>query len=121
DFCWLHPPYWTMKRYSDDPRDLCNAPTLEEFLARLLKVLANCRKSLKPGGRLALLMGDCTGRDYVPLTYHAKRLCFAAGFVQRCPDIIKFAHSTSSARKVYSTALIPLLHEVCLVAEKPLE
>jgi SAM-dependent methyltransferase len=118
DFCWLHPPYWDMKIYSDDPRDLCNAPTLDAFLERLHKVITNCRRALKPGGRLAILMGDRAGRGYVPLTYHVKRLCFAAGFEQRCPDIVKFAHGATSSRKQYPAAIIPLLHEVCLVVEK---
>lgn len=29
DFVWLHPPYWRMIRYSDDPGCLSNASTLK--------------------------------------------------------------------------------------------
>jgi hypothetical protein len=28
DFIWAHPPYWRMKLYADDPRDLSRSPTL---------------------------------------------------------------------------------------------
>ena len=34
DFIWAHPPYWRMKLYADDPRDLSRSPTLEHFLRR---------------------------------------------------------------------------------------
>ena len=35
-FIWMHPPYWKMIRYNDDPRCLSNAESLEAFLDQLL-------------------------------------------------------------------------------------
>jgi hypothetical protein len=32
EFAWLHPPYWCMKRYCDDPRDLSRTTTLDAIL-----------------------------------------------------------------------------------------
>jgi hypothetical protein len=32
DFVWLHPPYWRQKHYTDDLRDLSNAPDLRYLL-----------------------------------------------------------------------------------------
>jgi hypothetical protein len=120
DFCWAHPPYWRMKRYSDDPRDLSAAPTLDAFLDRYAAFLANCSDVLRPKGKLAVLMGDLQDRElgFVPLVYHAKRLAFAAGFRQACTDIIRFSHGTSSSAKVYRGAFIPGLHDVCTVFER---
>ena len=43
DFIWLHPPYWKMIIYGDDPRCLSNALTLRDFLQRLRLVIRNCR------------------------------------------------------------------------------
>ncbi len=120
DFCWLHPPYWRQKLYTDDARDLSRTPTLEAFLERYRQLIINCADSLVAGGRLAILMGDyCDrGAGFVPLVYHTKRLAFEAGLRQCCTDIIRFSHGASSSRKVYRSAFIPGLHDVCTVFEK---
>ncbi|NJN40714.1 MAG: hypothetical protein HC807_07715 [Gammaproteobacteria bacterium] len=123
DFCWLHPPYWRQKLYTDDPRDLSRTPTLDAFLERYRQLIANCANALDDGGRLAVLMGDYSDRDagFVPLVYHTKRLAFAAGLRQSCTDIIRFSHGASSSRKVYRSAFIPGLHDVCMIFDKPHE
>jgi hypothetical protein len=54
----------------------------------------------------------------VPLTYHTKRLAFAAGLRQHCTDIVRFSHGASSGKKVYKSVFIPGLHDVCSVFEK---
>lgn len=121
DFVWIHPPYWRQKLYASDPRDLSRAPTLEAFLDRYEAAIANCATVLKPGGRLAILMGDYCDREigFVPLTYHTKRLAFACGLRQCCTDIIRFGHGASSGSKVYRSSFIPGLHDVCAVFQKP--
>lgn len=120
DFIWCHPPYWRQKLYADDSRDLSRAPTLEAFLRRYGQFIRNCARGLKPGGKLAVLMGDYSDREagFVPLTYHTKRLAFAAGLRQCCTDIIRFSHGASSSRKVYRSSFIPGLHDVCAVFER---
>ena len=119
-FIWAHPPYWRQKLYADDPRDLSRAPTLELFLQRYGQFLRNCAGALKRGGKLAVLMGDYSDREagFVPLTYHTKRLAFAAGLRQCATDIIRFSHGASSGRKVYRSSFIPGLHDVCCIFEK---
>ncbi len=120
DFIWSHPPYWRQKLYTDDPRDLSRAPTLEDFLRRYGRFIRNCARALKPGGRLAVLMGDYCDREagFVPLTFHTKHLAFAAGLRQCCTDIIRFSHGASSGRKVYRSSFIPGLHDVCCIFQK---
>lgn len=120
DFVWIHPPYWRMKLYASNPQDLSRAPTLEDFLERYARVIAHCAYVLKPGGKLAILMGDYSDRDagFVPLTYHTKRLAFESGLNQVCTDIIRFSHGASSSRKVYRSSFIPGLHDVCAVFTK---
>jgi len=120
DFIWAHPPYWRMKLYSDDPRDLSRSPTLEHFLLRYGQFIRNCARSLKRGGKLAILMGDYNDREegFVPLVHHTKRLAFAAGLRQHCTDIIRFSHGASSGKKVYRSSFIPGLHDVCSIFEK---
>jgi hypothetical protein len=119
-FIWSHPAYWRQKLYADDPRDLSRAPTLEEFLRRYGQFIRNCARALKPGGKLAVLMGDYTDREagFIPLVYHTKRLAFAAGLRQCCTDIIRFSHGASSGKKVYRSSFIPGLHDVLAIFEK---
>jgi hypothetical protein len=121
DFIWAHPAYWRMKLYADTPKDLSRSPTLEHFLARYGQFITNAARALKPGGKLGILMGDYSDKDegFVPLTYHTKRLAFAAGLKQHCTDIIRFSHGASSSKKVYRRALIPGLHDTLTIFEKP--
>jgi len=120
DFVWLHPPYWRMKLYADNPRDLSRAPTLDAFLERYALAIAHSAYVLKPGGKLAVLMGDYNDRTegFIPLTYHTKRLAFECGLWQHCTDIIRFSHGATSSKKVYRSSFIPGLHDVCMVFEK---
>jgi hypothetical protein len=122
DFIWAHPPYWRMKLYSTDERDLSRAPTLDDFLFRYGQFIRNCAKALTKDGKLAILIGDYHDRGYgqqVPLVYHTKRLAFSAGLRQHCTDIIRFSHRNSSSKKVYRSSFIPGLHDVCMIFERP--
>jgi hypothetical protein len=120
ELCWLHPPYWRQKLYADDPRDLSRTPTLDAFLDRYGLLLRSSAGAVTRGGHLAVLMGDYHDREagFVPLVYHTKRLAFAAGLRQSTTDIIRFSHGASSSKKVYRSAFIPGLHDVCMVFEK---
>ncbi len=120
DFAWIHPPYWRQKLYCDDPRDLSRTLTLEAFLERYRLLIANCAGAIRPGGKLAILMGDYQDRErgFVPLTFHTKRLAFELGLHQCCTDIVRFSHGASSSRKVYRSSFIPGLHDMCMVFGK---
>lgn len=120
DFIWLHPPYWRMKKYTNDQRDMSNAPTLNYFLYRYNQLIEGCKSVLEPGGKLAILMGDYSDRSegYVPLAYYTKLLCFRAGLKQTCTDIVRFQHGNTSSKKTYTSSFIPGLHDVCLIVEK---
>lgn len=117
DFAWIHPPYWRQKLYSQDPRDLSRAPTLDAFLERYRLLIVNCAGALTDDGKLAILMGDYCDREagFVPLTYYTKLLAFDLGLRQCCTDIIRFSHGASSSKKVYRSKFIPGLHDVCMV------
>lgn len=120
-FCWLHPPYWRMRLYTEDPRDLSRTPTLAAFLDRYDLLLKNSAQALLPGGKLAVLMGDYCDREtgFVPLVFYTKLLAMRAGLRQCSTDIIRFSHGASSGKKVYRSSFIPGLHDVCMVFEKP--
>ncbi|MDZ4779944.1 MAG: hypothetical protein SGJ19_06810 [Planctomycetia bacterium] len=117
DFIWLHPPYWKMIRWSNDPRCLANAPTLRDFLQGLRRVMRNCVQVLRPSGVLVVLMGDLRDQGhYQALPFRTLNLAYAQGLTLAAPEIIRFSHGTTSARqKEYSSSFIPRLHDVCLV------
>lgn len=119
DFCWLHPPYWRQKFYTNDSRDLSQAATLDQFLDRYRLLISNCATSLQPRGRIAILMGDYTDRKhgFVPLVFHTKQLAFELGLRQCTTDIIRFSHGASSSQKAYRSSFIPGLHDVCMIFE----
>jgi hypothetical protein len=120
DFCWVHPPYWRQKLYTDSPKCLSRTPTLQAFLERYRLLIENCAGALAPRGKLAVLMGDYSDREagFIPLVYHSKQLAFAAGLKQHCTDIIRFSHGAGSSTKVYRSSFIPGLHDVCMIFEK---
>lgn len=119
DFVWLHPPYWKMIRYGEDPRCLSQSPTLADFCERLRCVFRNCAGVLHAAGKLAVLIGD--GREagrYWALPFRAFGLAAREGLRLAAPEIIRASHGASSSHKTYATSFIPRLHDVCLVLQR---
>ncbi|UUO05001.1 site-specific DNA-methyltransferase [Blastopirellula sp. J2-11] len=119
DFVWMHPPYWRMIRYNDDPRCLSNAPSLDDFLDRMELVLRNCQGVLRPRGKIAVLIGGYSDRGrYQPLPHLLVARAIQVGLWPACTEIIRFQHGNTSSRKTYQSSFIPRLHDVCLVFER---
>ncbi|RKY24103.1 MAG: site-specific DNA-methyltransferase [Planctomycetota bacterium] len=57
------PPYWTLKRYEDNPEQMGHMADYEVFLDELEKVWKHVFRVLVPGGRLVCVVGDvCLSR-----------------------------------------------------------
>jgi len=118
DFVWMHPPYWRMIRYSDDPRCLANAPTLDDFLNRTQLVLKQCKTVLAPNGKIAVLIGGYSDRGrYQPLPHLIVERAIRENLWPACTEIIRFQHGNTSSRKQYRSSFIPGLHDTCLIFE----
>jgi len=66
----MHPPYFDIIKFSDDPRDLSNAPTVEAFLAKMNTIVANASRVLDSGRYLALVIGDKYSKgEWIPLGF----------------------------------------------------
>lgn len=50
------PPYWTLKRYNENPNQLGHIEQYEEFLEELNKVWKHCYRVLVPGGRVVCVV-----------------------------------------------------------------
>jgi hypothetical protein len=123
DFVWLHPPYWRMIRYNQDPRCLSSAPTLDAFCDQLGGVLRHCRDVLSERGKIAVLIGgfsdfDGKKRRYMPLPAMTNQVAMDAGLWPVCTEIIRFQHGNTSSRRSYSSSFIPGLHDTCMVFER---
>jgi modification methylase len=82
------PPYWTLKRYHEQPEQMGHIADYHEFIAGLDLVWKNCYRALVPGGRLIVNVGDiCLSRrknngrhTVVPLHATIQEHCKAIGF-----------------------------------------
>lgn len=57
------PPYWRMRQYTDDPREIGQEPTPAEYVAALVAVFRECRRVLRDDGTLWLNLGDAYAND----------------------------------------------------------
>jgi len=66
DMVMTSPPYHNLRVYSNDPHDLSNCETYEEYYYLLGLVIAECGRVLKPGGKFIMQFEDYNytlGRD----------------------------------------------------------
>lgn len=119
DLVFYHPPYWDIIRYSDDPRDLSSCTTLEEFELKLNKSAEKLYEAVRPGGILAILIGDKRRNG----NYYALfRTLLTNGKIGQLKSIIiKIQHNTKSSYTNYTSSnpfFIPIKHEYCLIFQK---
>lgn len=88
------PPYWTLKKYKDHPNQLGHVDDYEEFLSAIDTVWEGILRSLVPGGRLIVVVGDvCLSRRkfgrhvVVPLHASIQEHCRALGYDNLAPII----------------------------------
>jgi hypothetical protein len=118
DFVWLHPPYFNMIRYSDDPRDLSTFADYYDFRLALEQCLVNCCRSIAAGGRLAVLVGDLRKNGkYTPIVRDVMNLEGKLGQIRSV--IIKTQHNCVSDSRQYSRLEAPrIAHEYCVVFKR---
>jgi len=76
----LHPPYHNIIRFSDDPRDLSNAPSISIFLKKFKRVVKNFADLLEEGRYMILVMGDLYLKgEYIPLGFRCMDVVLATG------------------------------------------
>jgi hypothetical protein len=120
DMVWYHPPYWDIIRYSNNPKDLSNCDTLEEFEQKLNLSVERLMGTVNPGGIMAILIGDKRKHGaYYPLL---RTLLMNPKIGELRAIIIKIQHHCQSDGKDYGARnpfLIPIKHEYCLLYQKP--
>ncbi len=91
----LHPPYHDIIRFSEDARDLANAPSVDAFLARLGAVVTRVAEVLDAGRYLALVLGDkYTNGEWIPLGFLGMQEVVRYGFVLKSIVVKNFEQTT---------------------------
>jgi hypothetical protein len=94
----LHPPYFDIIKFSDDPRDLSNVATVEGFLELIGRVVAGVAPILDSGRHLALVIGDKYARgDWIPLGFQAMNEVMKYGFTLKS-IVVKNFEQTAGKR-----------------------
>lgn len=67
----MHPPYHNIIRFSEDSRDLSNAPTIEKFLEMFGKVVDRTFPFLEKNRYLVVVIGDKYSKgEWIPLGFY---------------------------------------------------
>ncbi len=94
----MHPPYFDIIKFSEDPRDLSNAPTIEAFLAKMNTIVANASRVLDRGRYLALVIGDKYSKgEWIPLGFLTMQEVLKTGYTLKS-IIVKNFEETSGKR-----------------------
>lgn len=94
----MHPPYYDIIKFSDDPRDLSNASSTEGFLSMMGAVISNAAKVLERGRYLAIVIGDKYLKgDWIPLGFQTMNAALERGFSLKS-IIVKNFEETSGKR-----------------------
>lgn len=77
----MHPPYFDIIQFSDNPADLSNATSVAAFVARMGALVDQIAPVLDAGRYLILVIGDTYARgDWVPLGFHTMEAVLRRGF-----------------------------------------
>lgn len=81
DLLVLHPPYADIIRFSDNPADLSNRESTEEFLSAFSQVARHGFELLAPGRFAIVIIGDkYANSELIPLGFYCLQAMNAAGF-----------------------------------------
>jgi DNA modification methylase len=91
----MHPPYFDIIKFSDDPRDLSNASSVESFLKLMNKIIDNASSVLDRGRYFALVIGDKYFKgEWIPLGFLLMNEIMKRGFSLKSVIVKNFEETT---------------------------
>lgn len=138
DFVVTSPPYWSILKkedhkvkqeriakglvtdYGDDPRDLANIETYDDFLDELTSILGECTRVLKDGKYMAIIVSDFRDKSkYIMFHADIARSLEKAGLEMRGLKVLYQRH-----KKIfpygYPYSYVPNIHnQYILILQKP--
>jgi len=91
----MHPPYHDIIKFSDDPRDLSNAPSVESFLEMMSTVVDNAAAVLDKGRYFILVIGDKYSKgQWIPLGFLTMNKILQREFLLKSIIVKNFEETT---------------------------
>jgi tRNA G10 N-methylase Trm11 len=92
----LHPPYFDIIKFSDDPRDLSNASSIDAFLERFTAVVRKATEVLERGRYLVLVIGDKYEQgEWIPLGFRSMQTVIDQGYRLKSTIVKNFEETTA--------------------------
>jgi 16S rRNA G966 N2-methylase RsmD len=99
-FVILHPPYWDIIKFSDDPADLSNTSSLDEFLNAFGQTVDNTTKFLDKNRYCAVVIGDkYANSQVVPLGFYCMNAMIEKGFMLKAILVKNFGETKGKSNK----------------------
>lgn len=90
-FVIMHPPYWDIIKFSDDPRDLSNSLQKEDFLNKMGVLAGKVYDVLEKNRYCALVIGDkYSGGEWIPLGFLTMQEFLNKGFTLKSTIVKNF-------------------------------
>jgi hypothetical protein len=91
----MHPPYHDIIRFSNDPRDMSNAPDVADFLELFRSAVRNAAAVLDPGRTLVVVIGDKYAQGtWIPLGFQTMQVVLDEGLSLRSIVVKNFEETT---------------------------
>jgi DNA modification methylase len=92
----LHPPYFDIIKFSDDPRDLSNAGSVDAFLEMIGRLVDQVTPVLEAGRYLALVIGDKYAKcEWIPLGFQTMNQVLDRGYSLKSIIVKNFEETTA--------------------------
>ena len=92
----MHPPYFDIIKFSKNPRDLSNAPSIDSFLDKMNIVVERAGEVLDKGRYLSLVIGDKYSKgEWIPLGFLTMQEVLKKGFMLRSIIVKNFEETTA--------------------------
>ncbi len=90
-FVIMHPPYWDIIKFSEDPRDLSNSTDIEAFLEKMSLLAVKVNNILDKDRYCALVIGDKYSKgEWIPLGFYTMQEFLKNGFTLKSTIIKNF-------------------------------
>ena len=98
-FVIMHPPYWDIVKFSENPRDLSNCDSINEFLDSFSKVIDNSLSVLDKNRYCAVVIGDkYANSQVIPLGFYCMNLMMEKGLLMKAILVKNFGETKDQTR-----------------------
>lgn len=99
-FVIMHPPYWDIVKFSENPNDLSNCDSINEFLDSFGKVIDNSLSVLEKNRYCAVVIGDkYANSQVIPLGFYCMNLMMEKGFLLKAILVKNFGETKGKSNK----------------------